>query len=155
TEALIERFKNHRIPLQAEVVEGPPHEKIQSLAKQYGAQLIVMGTDGRRGLAHLLIGSVAERVIRASEVPVLTVKRTRAEPAIDGSNEVPRRILVAFDFSEPAKRALSIARTLQNQLNAKVDVLHVYMDPLEGYPRLPKDSRWGSQLDAHLSSLKR
>ncbi|MGH8644492.1 MAG: universal stress protein [Gammaproteobacteria bacterium] len=43
-------------------------------AKKRGADLIVIGTHGRAGFAHLLIGSVAERVVRISEVPVLSIR---------------------------------------------------------------------------------
>lgn len=59
----------------AEVVYalGEPWEQILATAKQRGADLIVMGTHGRRGFQHFLLGSVAERVVRMSPVPVLTV----------------------------------------------------------------------------------
>ena len=43
-------------------------------AKDLGARFIVMGTHGRRGLSHLFLGSVAERVVRRSPVPVMTVR---------------------------------------------------------------------------------
>jgi nucleotide-binding universal stress UspA family protein len=52
---------------------GRPHEEIVLCAEDQRADLIVMGTHGRTGLAHLLVGSVAERVVRTSKVPVLTV----------------------------------------------------------------------------------
>ncbi len=52
---------------------GRPHEEITKLAEQLQADLIIMGTHGRTGLAHLLVGSVAERVVRTSKCPVLTV----------------------------------------------------------------------------------
>ena len=57
---------------------GVPYVEIIRAAKQRKADLIVIGTHGRTGLAHLLIGSVAERVIRTSEVPVLSI-RTRQQ----------------------------------------------------------------------------
>ena len=52
---------------------GRPHEEIVRCAEDQKADLIVMGTHGRTGLAHFLVGSVAERVVRTSKVPVLTV----------------------------------------------------------------------------------
>ena len=54
--------------------EGAPHEVILEEASSWGADLIVMGKLGRRGIAHILLGSVAERVIEFSEIPVLIVK---------------------------------------------------------------------------------
>ena len=61
---------------------------IVAVARERGADLIVMGTHGRRGLAHLLLGSVAERVVRTAECPVLTVRHPPAAvsiPAMVGS----------------------------------------------------------------------
>jgi nucleotide-binding universal stress UspA family protein len=51
-----------------------PSEGIVELAKKLGADLIVMGTRGLSGLKHVLLGSVAERVLRTAPCPVLTVK---------------------------------------------------------------------------------
>jgi nucleotide-binding universal stress UspA family protein len=53
---------------------GKPEDEITRFATQNGVDLIVMGTHGRTGLEHLLIGSVAERVVRTSKVPVLTIR---------------------------------------------------------------------------------
>jgi nucleotide-binding universal stress UspA family protein len=55
------------------LVSGLPWERILSTAKERGADLIVMGTHGRHGLAHTFLGSVAEKVVRLSPIPVLTV----------------------------------------------------------------------------------
>jgi len=54
--------------------EGDPVVEILAAAREWGATMIVMGTHGRHGLAHALLGSVAEKIIRQSEVPVLTVR---------------------------------------------------------------------------------
>ncbi|NHX35219.1 MULTISPECIES: universal stress protein [Halolamina] len=56
------------------VESGVPHEAILTYAEEAGMDVIVMGTHGRTGLDHYLIGSVAERVVRRSSVPVLTVR---------------------------------------------------------------------------------
>ena len=55
------------------ILFGRPHEEIVKCAEDQKADLIIMGTHGRTGLAHFLVGSVAERVVRTSKVPVLTV----------------------------------------------------------------------------------
>lgn len=54
---------------------GVPAQVIVDTANDEGTDLIVMGTHGRTGLAHMLIGSVAERVVRSAHCPVLTLRR--------------------------------------------------------------------------------
>jgi nucleotide-binding universal stress UspA family protein len=53
---------------------GAPWEEILAAAAEVGADLVVVGTHGRRGLVHAMLGSVAERVVRLSPIPVLTVR---------------------------------------------------------------------------------
>jgi nucleotide-binding universal stress UspA family protein len=55
--------------------EGVPYVEITEAAEEIDADMIVIGTHGRTGLAHLLLGSVAERVLRTSDIPVLTVRQ--------------------------------------------------------------------------------
>lgn len=57
---------------------GAPWEEILAAAAEVGADLVVVGTHGRRGIAHAVLGSVAERVVRLSPVPVLTVRGRQA-----------------------------------------------------------------------------
>jgi nucleotide-binding universal stress UspA family protein len=57
------------------VEEGSPSIAIVEAAKRLSSDLIVMGTRGRTGLAHVMLGSVAERTLRLAPCPVLTVKR--------------------------------------------------------------------------------
>jgi universal stress protein A len=56
------------------VAEGDPAEMILRVAEEVHADLIVMGTHGRTGLSRLLMGSVAEQVVRRAPCPVLTMK---------------------------------------------------------------------------------
>jgi nucleotide-binding universal stress UspA family protein len=63
------------------VVDGDPAVEIVTLACDTPCDLIVMGTHGRTGLARLLVGSVAERVLRKAPCPVVTVKVPLAAPA--------------------------------------------------------------------------
>ena len=64
--------------ITTEVAVGSPAETIVEAAGDLGADLIVMGTHGRSGVGNLLIGSVAERVIRAAPCPVMTVRASGA-----------------------------------------------------------------------------
>ncbi|HKA34127.1 MAG TPA: universal stress protein [Candidatus Binatia bacterium] len=66
-----------------EVVEvGTPYDKIVEKARADGADMIVLSTHGRTGLMHVLIGSVAERVVRMAECPVLTVRPFKTMPTV-------------------------------------------------------------------------
>ena len=67
------------IRLVSEVRTGPATSTIVDTARERRADLIVMGTKGRTGLAHLLMGSVAERVVRLAPCPVLTVRSDAAK----------------------------------------------------------------------------
>ena len=63
------------VPVERHLRRGRPHEEILDAASDYGADLIVMGTHGRTGVGRFLAaGSVAERVVRHSEAPVLTAR---------------------------------------------------------------------------------
>jgi len=72
------------IPTETAVVEGNPSGEIVDYAREHGCDSIVMGTHGRGGIDRLLLGSVAERVVRASSVPVVTVPVGDAEQSVDG-----------------------------------------------------------------------
>jgi nucleotide-binding universal stress UspA family protein len=61
------------------VVEGVPHRTILDYAGDHDVDLVVMGTHGRTGLDRYLLGSVTERVVRQSDVPVLTVRESDEE----------------------------------------------------------------------------
>jgi nucleotide-binding universal stress UspA family protein len=68
-----------RQPTELVTCVGTPHSEIVRFAKERGIDLIVMGTHGRGGVAHLLMGSVAERVVRTAPCPVLTVHHPEHE----------------------------------------------------------------------------
>jgi len=56
------------------IYEGRPAEKIVEIAREQGADLIVMGTHGRAGLDRLFFGSVANEVVRTASCPVMTIR---------------------------------------------------------------------------------
>jgi len=62
------------LALQYLLAEGDPAAVIQNVARDRGCDLIVIGTHGRTGLEHILMGSIAEKVVRLSPCPVLVVK---------------------------------------------------------------------------------
>lgn len=70
---LVRAARADRIRVRGAIGEGVPATAIVAAARRYRAQLIVVGTHGRSGVRRLLIGSVAERVVRTASCPVLTV----------------------------------------------------------------------------------
>ncbi|MEM8556568.1 MAG: universal stress protein [Bacteroidota bacterium] len=90
--------------------------------------LVVMATHGRRGVAHLLHGSVAERVVREAPCPVLTLRCDA--PTLDADDGTDNRILVPFDFSERSRYALDYAADLARVFRADLDLVHVVSDAM-------------------------
>jgi nucleotide-binding universal stress UspA family protein len=100
---------------------GTPTTTIVEYAGSIGADLIVMGTHGRGGMAHVLLGSVAERVVRSAPCSVLTL-RDRPDRAI-------QHILAPTDFSATADAAVDYAFVLAGRVGADLQLLHVLDDP--------------------------
>lgn len=71
---VVSEASDQGLTIEGQAIEGSPSEVIATMAKQCGADLIVMGTRGLTGLKHVALGSVAERTIRTAPCPVLTVK---------------------------------------------------------------------------------
>jgi len=114
-------------PTHCHVQRGAsPADAIIDAVSQHGCDLVVMGTNGRRGLKGLIVGSVAKEVVHRSPVPVLT---TRAETARDFP---PKRILVAYDSSKPSLQAVLLAAEWARLLAAEITLLHA-MEPIT-YP---------------------
>jgi len=73
-EALVSEVRKRSPGVRSWLREGMPVEQILNAARETTADLIVIGTHGRTGLPHVLLGSVAERVVRGAACPVLTVR---------------------------------------------------------------------------------
>lgn len=78
--ALAAKLTKKKLRVRTVLEVGTPHEVIVRAAKRTKAELIVLATHGRSGLAHVLIGSVAERVVRHAPCPVLTLRLAPAKP---------------------------------------------------------------------------
>lgn len=73
--SLVQRAKAMGIEAESKQVDGSPFIQIVQMAETIKADLIVMGTHGRTGLSHLVLGSQTEQVVRHAPCPVLTVRR--------------------------------------------------------------------------------
>ncbi len=69
-------LKRTGVDIEGVLLSGNPSAEIVKFAKDTAIDLIVMATHGRSGVEHILMGSVAEKVLRKSPCPVLTVKKT-------------------------------------------------------------------------------
>lgn len=76
--ALCARKQGHGVPLSSKLLSGPPAEAIADCARDERIDLIVVGSRSRPGVRHLLLGSVAERVLRLAPCPVLVVHPSAA-----------------------------------------------------------------------------
>ncbi len=95
------------------VEQGTPHAQVVHRAEEWQADLIAVGTHGRGGLKRLLVGSVADQVVRAAHCHVL-VARTAREGVI----------LAATDFADPALPAIELAAAEAKRLGRKLVVMH-------------------------------
>ena len=102
------------IEVTHEVQYGLPLEVIEFHARQH--DLVVVGTHGRTGLDHLFVGSVAERVVRHIDRPVI-VART--------STNGIRQVLIAVDFSNASRAAFVFGRRLAQRFGAEARLVHV------------------------------
>lgn len=146
------------------VHEGVASRLLPDIARDSHAGLLVVGRRGSANLAHVLLGSVSERVVRLSECPVLVV------PDREESVGVPKRLLVGTDLSHTAKKAYEVAISLSELLGASkgIVVAHVRPGERELYlqnwselvhrDRYPYDDvalkRWASESDAREVPIK-
>lgn len=75
TESLEAKLEERDVNSEIEIVRGVPHREINSYADEKDMDVIVMSTHGRTGLDRMLLGSVTEKVVRSSDIPVMTVRR--------------------------------------------------------------------------------
>ncbi len=107
--------------LRTAVIEGRPSGAILDYADERGVELVAMGTHGRTGVSRYVWGSVSERVVRKSDVPVLTVRATERSRVDDGYDDV----LLPTDGSEAAATAVDHGLAIAEATGARVHSIHV------------------------------
>jgi nucleotide-binding universal stress UspA family protein len=80
-QASLTRIYQAGLQADSAITQGIPFQAIVEMAGEKKADLIIMGTQGRTGLPHLLIGSVAEKVVRLAPCPVLVARQKQAAPS--------------------------------------------------------------------------
>ena len=109
------------VETKVEILRGIPAQQINETALALKSDLVVMGTRGRTGLAHVLLGSTAEGVVRGAPCPVLTVRSVApGHPPVRVT-----RILMPVDFSDCSLEAMEYAVQAAKEFAASVTILHV------------------------------
>ena len=125
---LIEKFKKGplaSVPVTTEVVLGDVDTEILRSVQKQKADLVVMGTQGRRGFERFIMGSTTERLVRRCPVPLITIGSGKKGAATPPNI---KRILVTTDFSEGTDDAVAYALSIAQECQAKLTLLHVLND---------------------------
>jgi nucleotide-binding universal stress UspA family protein len=131
----LERFAGEARALGLTVAQrevlGIPSMRINEAAQETNADLVVLGTHGRTGLEHILLGSTAERVVRGAPCPILTVRVPyepgRKSAAVEGGGlpVTVRSVMVPVDFSDCSLEAWEYAVQVAKLFKATLTLLHV------------------------------
>lgn len=115
------------------LAEGPAWAMISEAIKSHQIDLVAVGTHGRSGSKKLGLGSVAEKIFRMADCPVLTIP-----PQIDSSAALQLdRVLFATNFKPHNERAAAVAHLLESRQDVRLTVLHV----VEDSPEAPSPGR--------------
>ncbi len=128
----VEPLSQGVLPVETLSEEGDPVRIIVAKATELSCDLIVLGTHGRGGFEHLVLGSVTEKVLRKAACPVLIVPPAVTQPARPIQF---KRILCPLDFGPSSGMALRQALAVARETGAHLTVLHV-LEPLEDEPRV-------------------
>lgn len=121
------------------IPQGNVCEALAQIIKEQSIDMLIVATHGRTGLRKLFVGSVAERLLRRAECPVLSVG-----PNVSGMREREarfRHILFATDFSQESLSALPYAISLAEEEEAHLVLLHVVTEPAAGIVDLESTTR--------------
>jgi nucleotide-binding universal stress UspA family protein len=150
-----DRLAAEGVPAATEVVTGPVAEAICRFAHEQDVGLIVMSTQGRTGARRRIMGSVAERVVRKAQRPVLIVPR-RAQMSVRPSFD---RVIVSLDGSSEAERVLPFVSSFARRFGAPVVLLHVFdegseaLDPMERYLAREAERLAKEQVEAEVRTV--
>jgi len=107
---------------------SPPEQILKALRSKAGSELVVIGTQGRRGMARMIIGSVAEEVVRHARRPVMVIGPVAQEKVQDFGTRRQIDILVATDLGKNSRAAELYAFSLAKRIGARVFLFHCLGD---------------------------
>jgi nucleotide-binding universal stress UspA family protein len=130
-QALVAEVRAQGLKAEEHLIDGFADTALRDAAEKLDADLVVIGTHGRTGLKRLLLGSVAERVVRLCRRHVLVARPGGLESGVPGSSAKGgyRRVLVPTDFTPLAERALELALGLVEP-GGQVELFHAWYLPL-------------------------
>jgi nucleotide-binding universal stress UspA family protein len=108
-----------------EIRSGHPADQIRQAAADHGADLVVVGSHGRTGIRRAILGSVSGSVLQYAGCSVLVVPNPDASERPPPSPSQRLRILIAFDASAPARKALDLCASLPLKDRAQVTILRI------------------------------
>jgi nucleotide-binding universal stress UspA family protein len=162
---LEETVKQCNRPVSCSLKNGSPAEQIlKTLRSPSSAELVVVGTQGRTGVKRLLIGSVAEEVIRHSRRPVMVIGPLAQEVDLDLADQKKQNILVPTDLGENSRVAEHYALSLARRIGAKVTLFHCMWDRINstiitaacsGMATFNMNEIFDESWDSALDSIKR
>lgn len=147
TKAFAETESAPGITIEALVREGNAAEEILEQATSMKADLLVIGTHGRSGFERLVLGSVAEKVLRKANCPVMTVPK-RLPDAVPAGPVLYKRILCPVDFSDSSLHALKYATSMAQEADGHLTVLHVVAHEFENADDMASISDAGLTIDS-------
>jgi nucleotide-binding universal stress UspA family protein len=131
-ETCCHQARSHKVACDAVVREGNVAQQVLAASRQFHADRILLGTRSRSKMSKLLLGSVAEQVLRSANLPVMTVGPEAHLPVEGDSPE--RLILHATTLREASRSSAALACQIASTLGAKLVLLHV-LPPLEEMDR--------------------
>ncbi|HEX8795171.1 MAG TPA: universal stress protein [Polyangiaceae bacterium] len=141
-EGVVSSLRARMLQVNGALREGVAWHEVVAAAADLEADLVVIGSQGRQGLQRFVMGSVAERVVRLSPVPVLTVHPYDEVALLAGGMDRFRNILAPTDLSNDSRRGLELAASLAREGESALTVVHViepFWEPLTRPYSLPPD----------------
>jgi len=151
-ERYLEKRGVSQITAKSEIIFGHPAEKIVEYAEKEDIGLIVMATHGRSGIRRWAIGSVVDKVVRATTRPVLLIRAEPSRPEVHDDGLL-KRILIPLDGSKESEMVLEYIAGIISKLEAEAVLLHV-LSPTHYIPAAELGSAKVYYTDVEIEQIK-